>query len=88
MIGALAPEGALEEALAEKIAADAWRLKRIPALEAALHQHESQQRRLSEAREKVKSYETNRQERDDELTAKVLKDETEKRTMVIMPSRT
>jgi hypothetical protein len=31
----LAPQGALEEILAEKIVADAWRLRRIPQLEAA-----------------------------------------------------
>lgn len=37
LIADLAPQGALEEILAERIVADAWRLRRVPQLEAALH---------------------------------------------------
>jgi hypothetical protein len=33
----LNPWGAIEEVLVDKIVADAWRLRRVPALEAALH---------------------------------------------------
>jgi hypothetical protein len=33
----LNPQGELKEVLVEKIAADFWRLKRVPVLEAALH---------------------------------------------------
>ena len=33
----LNPQGELEEVLVEKIAADFWRLRRVPVLEAALH---------------------------------------------------
>lgn len=38
----LAPEGALQGVFAEKIVADAWRLRRIPELEAAVHRREYQ----------------------------------------------
>ena len=54
----LAPQGALEEILAEKIVADVWRLRRIPQLEAAFYWREKRQRALSDARAKVSSYET------------------------------
>src|ERR1700756_1832770 len=37
LIADLAPQGALEETLAEKIVTDTWRLRRVPVLEAALH---------------------------------------------------
>jgi hypothetical protein len=37
LLSALNPHGQLEAALAEKIVADLWRLKRVPVLEAALH---------------------------------------------------
>jgi hypothetical protein len=37
LIADLAPRGALEEILAEKIVTDTWRLRRVPVLEAALH---------------------------------------------------
>jgi hypothetical protein len=33
----LNPQGELEEALAEKIVADLWRLRRVPVLESALY---------------------------------------------------
>jgi hypothetical protein len=55
----LAPQGALEEILAEKIVADVWRLRRIPQLEAAFYWREKRQKVLSAARAKVSSYETN-----------------------------
>jgi hypothetical protein len=39
----LDPQGALEEVLAEEIVADAWRLKRIPILEATVHARDQQE---------------------------------------------
>jgi hypothetical protein len=63
MIGALAPEGALEEVLAEKIVADAWRLKRIPEFEAALHRGQDYQIRLAVEYAKVKSHEMSAEEK-------------------------
>jgi hypothetical protein len=40
----LDPQGALEESLAENIVANAWRLKRVPILEAALYARNLQER--------------------------------------------
>lgn len=39
----LAPQGALEEMLVDEIVADAWRLRRIPILEAAVHARDQQE---------------------------------------------
>lgn len=39
----LAPQGALEEMLVDEIAADAWRLRRIPILEATVHARDQQE---------------------------------------------
>lgn len=39
----LAPQGALEEVLADEIVADAWRLRRIPILEATVHARDEQE---------------------------------------------
>ena len=58
LIAELAPQGALEEILAEKVVADAWRLRRVPPLEAALYWREERQKALSAASAKVSSYET------------------------------
>lgn len=57
LIGALAPVGALEEIFAEKIVADAWRLRRIPELEAALHRRARREGLIEAARIEVRSYE-------------------------------
>jgi hypothetical protein len=35
----LCPQGSIEEVLADKVVADAWRLRRVPVLEAEAHQH-------------------------------------------------
>ncbi|MGH7812897.1 MAG: hypothetical protein ACREQI_02710 [Candidatus Binataceae bacterium] len=56
LIGALAPAGALEEFFAEKIVTDAWRLKRIPALEAALHRRARHEGLIEAARDAVASF--------------------------------
>ena len=55
----LAPQGALEEILAEKIVADVWRLMRIPRLEAAFYWREERQKTLSAASAEISSCETN-----------------------------
>src|SRR5260370_24913320 len=39
----LGPQGALEEVLADEIVADAWRLRRIPILEATVHARDQQE---------------------------------------------
>lgn len=51
----LDPKGALEEVLAEKIVADAWRLRRVPVLEAALHERDLQQRSVERIRKELNS---------------------------------
>jgi hypothetical protein len=55
----LAPQGALEEILAEKIVVDVLRLMRIPQLEAAFYWREDRQKTLLAASEKISSCETN-----------------------------
>ncbi len=47
----LAPQGALEEELAGKIVADAWRLRRVPILEAALHARDLQEHIVEKTRQ-------------------------------------
>jgi hypothetical protein len=59
LVADLAPQGALEEILAEKIVADVWRLRRIPQLEAAFYWREDRQETLSAASAKISSCETN-----------------------------
>ena len=58
LIAELAPQGALEEILAEKVVADAWRLRRVSQMEAALYWREKRQKALSAASAKVSSAET------------------------------
>ena len=58
LIADLAPQGALEEFLAEKIVADAWRLRRVPQLEAALYRREEREARLEAVRKEKSSCET------------------------------
>jgi hypothetical protein len=56
LLNSLDPQGALEEFLANKIIADAWRLKRVPLLEAAIHERTKAERALSELRGRTGSY--------------------------------
>lgn len=51
LLSSLNPQGGLEEALAEKIIVDGWRLRRIPTMEAALFQrgHHELAERLNSA---------------------------------------
>ena len=53
LIAELAPQGALEEILAEKVVADAWRLRRVSPLEAALYWREKRQKTLGRKREGI-----------------------------------
>ncbi|HVN64129.1 MAG TPA: hypothetical protein VMT58_05795 [Candidatus Binataceae bacterium] len=56
LIAALAPVGALEEIFAEKIVTDAWRIRRIPGLEAALHRRAQREGLIEAARDEVASF--------------------------------
>jgi hypothetical protein len=58
LIGELSPNSALEHTLAETIVADAWRLRRIPRLEAALWEREERKAKLEAARSEMRAYET------------------------------
>lgn len=58
MRDALAPVGALEEFLAERIVADAWRIGRAPALEAALHAREKQEAKIENLDWELLEFET------------------------------
>jgi hypothetical protein len=59
LIADRAPQGTQEEILAEKIVADAWRLRRIPQLEAALYWREDRQVKWEAAWREKSSCETN-----------------------------
>jgi len=59
----LDPQGDLESLLAEKIAADAWRVRRVPIFEAALHRRISAERLMKQAVESVRQYELTDDER-------------------------
>jgi hypothetical protein len=52
----LDPRGALEEILADKIVADAWRLRRVPGLEAALHRRDRQEQILRTLRAEINGF--------------------------------
>jgi hypothetical protein len=56
MWAALDPQGALEELLAERVVADAWRLRRVPVFEAALHVGERQRLLIQELEARAHSY--------------------------------
>ena len=58
LIADLAPQGALEEILAEKIVADVWRLRRVPQLEAAFYWREDRRAKLEAAWNEKSSCET------------------------------
>jgi hypothetical protein len=51
-----APQGAFEEMLVEKISADAWRLRRVPVLEAALHIIERERQKVKRIKDEVNRY--------------------------------
>jgi len=53
LVKSLEPEGDLERLLADKIVADAWRLRRIPMLEAAVHRRSRHDRAIEKARDRV-----------------------------------
>ena len=55
MIATLAPMGAVEEVVAEKMVADAWRRKRVPALEAAVHRRKYLEDLIDQAKEEVET---------------------------------
>jgi len=45
----------LQEFLADKIVKDAWRLRRVPQLQAALHKHQQDKEALAELERRAKS---------------------------------
>jgi hypothetical protein len=53
MVKALDPEGDLKYLLADKIVADAWRLRRVPMLEAAVHRRSRHDRAIQNVQEVV-----------------------------------
>ena len=58
LIAELAPQGALEQIFAEKIVADAWRLRRAQQLVPALYRREEREAELEVARREKSSCET------------------------------
>lgn len=58
LLASLDPQGALESALAEKIVAIIWRLRRVPILEAALYRRGCQESVVRQAAESVRRYES------------------------------
>lgn len=56
LLASLAPVGELEAMLAEKIVADAWRLRRVPKLEAAIYRRSYEERVLEVAQDAVNRY--------------------------------
>jgi hypothetical protein len=63
LLTSLAPQGDLESMLAEKIVADAWRLRRVPKLEAAIYRRSYEERILEKAQDAVRQYEMTEDER-------------------------
>jgi hypothetical protein len=53
----LAPSGDLEEVLSDRIVSYAWRLRRVPMIEAGLHRRVYQARRVEEASNEVRKFE-------------------------------
>src|ERR1019366_2521669 len=54
----LDPQGELEGALAERIAADLWRLRKVPIFEATLHRRSCKELLVKQAAESVRQYES------------------------------
>ena len=63
LLSSLGPQGALEEALAEKIVADAWRLRRVPIIEATLYRRGHRELLVRQAGESVRRYESTEKDR-------------------------
>ena len=63
LLADLAPEGDLESALAERIVASSWRLRRIPIFEAALYRRGFQEQIAQQAAQASERYETTEPER-------------------------
>ena len=63
LFASLDPQDDLQFVLAEKIAADAWRLRRVPRLEAAIYRRSYQERILEQAQHAVRQYEMTDDER-------------------------
>lgn len=63
LLADLAPQGDLEGALAEKIVADLWRLRRVPILEAALYRRGCQELLVKQAAKAVRQYESTENQR-------------------------
>ena len=59
----LNPQGALESLLAEKIIADAWRLRRVPRFEALLYRYGQAEFLVRQAEELVRQYESTEKDR-------------------------
>jgi hypothetical protein len=51
LLASLVPQGDLEFMLAEKFVADAWRLRRVPKLEAAIYRRSYEERTLAKAQD-------------------------------------
>ena len=58
LLASLDPQGELEGALAERIAADLWRLRRVPIFEATLHRRGCKELLVKQAAESVRQYES------------------------------
>ena len=63
LLTSLDPQGALEGALAEKIVADLWRLRRIPIIEAASYRRGCKELLVQQAEEAVRQYESTESDR-------------------------
>ena len=63
LLSSLNPQGALEGGLAEKIIADAWRLRRVPIFEATLFRRGHQEILVRQAAESVSQYESTERDR-------------------------
>jgi hypothetical protein len=63
LLADLAPEGDLENALAERIVASSWRLRRVPILEAALYRRGFQEQIAKQAAQASEQYETTESQR-------------------------
>lgn len=64
LLGDLNPQGELEALLAHKIVADAWRLRRVPILEAAFYRRGCKVLRVREAAQLVQYFESGERNRD------------------------
>ena len=63
LMASLDPQGGLEATLAQMIVADAWRLRRVPILEATLYRRGCAELQVAEAEASVEQYESTQNER-------------------------